>query len=235
MEQAGLSLPDQTKSVGRDNNRSMTFTALCREKWQDICEEYGYEVEREPLPRRESRTVEEYQSEQDRKAVERAEKKAQKVFKEKEKEINRRAIDLEYREKSIEQKEQALKERESNLNLHEKDLTIREDNLDVEISAGVSKGVKERQEQIINEVTERITKEITDSDIGTAVMDFARFLDKGFKREDSKYVNLVSKWINQFAKSKAEKIVPDRVAEAENLLTNIEKSDDGYTLDSYGS
>lgn len=228
MEQAGLSLPDPSKKAGRDNNRSMTFTALCREKWQDICEEHGYEVERVPLPRRGNESVEEYQAERDREAIKKAEKKAEKVFKEREKEISRKEIDLEYREKAIEQKEKALKEKESNLNLHEKDLTIQKDNLDVEISAGVSKGVKERQEQIINEVTEKITKEITNSKAGNVVMHFAQYLDKHFKSEDSKYVNLATSWFKAIAKSKAKKDVPDRVAEAEELTKNIEQHDDDY-------
>lgn len=37
-------------AVSRYNNRQMEFTKMCRTKWQDICDEHGFPVEREPLP-----------------------------------------------------------------------------------------------------------------------------------------------------------------------------------------
>jgi hypothetical protein len=49
MKQAGLPLPNPKEEVGRHNNRNMEFTKMCRSKWQDICESYGYEVERIPV------------------------------------------------------------------------------------------------------------------------------------------------------------------------------------------
>lgn len=49
MKQSGLQLPEPDKDEGRYNNRNMTFTKMCRSKWQDICESYGYEVERQPV------------------------------------------------------------------------------------------------------------------------------------------------------------------------------------------
>lgn len=80
MECAGLELPDPTKKPSQHNNRGMVWTALCRTKWQDICEQYGYDVERVPLPRRGSKSIEEYKAEQDREAVEQAQDKAQEIY-----------------------------------------------------------------------------------------------------------------------------------------------------------
>ncbi len=62
MKRAGLELPDPSKPEGRYNNRSMTYTKMCREMWQDICEQYGYEVERVPLEngRKKGETVAQY-------------------------------------------------------------------------------------------------------------------------------------------------------------------------------
>lgn len=95
MEQAGLKLPDPSKPVGRYNNRGMTWTAMCREKWQDICEEYGFEVEREPLPtKRKHKTVSEYQNEVNRK-----------YFEGREQELNTRETSLNDRERALQELE----------------------------------------------------------------------------------------------------------------------------------
>lgn len=50
LKAAGVPLPHPEKPEGRRNNRKMTFDAMCREMWLDICWEYGIEVEREALP-----------------------------------------------------------------------------------------------------------------------------------------------------------------------------------------
>lgn len=47
---AGVPLPFPDKPVGRRNNRKMTFDAMTRKLWIDICYNHGIEVEREPLP-----------------------------------------------------------------------------------------------------------------------------------------------------------------------------------------
>lgn len=49
LEQAGVELPNPGKKVSRYNNRNMTFTAMCRDKWLDICEEHGFDIIREPI------------------------------------------------------------------------------------------------------------------------------------------------------------------------------------------
>ncbi|MBQ6407950.1 MAG: hypothetical protein IJJ64_07925, partial [Butyrivibrio sp.] len=46
LEQLGFDLPDPTQKRSRYNNRKQPFTAQNREKWLDICEAHGIEVER---------------------------------------------------------------------------------------------------------------------------------------------------------------------------------------------
>lgn len=46
MKQAGIELPDPDQPEGRYNNRNMTFTKMIRGYWNDVCEEFGYPVER---------------------------------------------------------------------------------------------------------------------------------------------------------------------------------------------
>ena len=62
LEQAGVELPNPDKYEGRYNNRKMTYDAMVREKWIDICESRGIEIEREPLPngRKKSKDKEDY-------------------------------------------------------------------------------------------------------------------------------------------------------------------------------
>ena len=50
LKAAGIELPNPDAKEGKHNNRKMTFDAMMREKWLDICQEHGIEVEREPVP-----------------------------------------------------------------------------------------------------------------------------------------------------------------------------------------
>ena len=50
LQAAGVPLPDPSKPKGRYNNRKITFDRMMREKWLDICEAHGIEVDREPVP-----------------------------------------------------------------------------------------------------------------------------------------------------------------------------------------
>lgn len=47
---AGVELPDDKKPEGRNNNRKMTFDAMCRDLWLDVLRDHGLEIEREPVP-----------------------------------------------------------------------------------------------------------------------------------------------------------------------------------------
>lgn len=51
LKAAGIERPDPTKPEGRFNNPSMTYDAMCREKFLEVCKEYGIDLETVPLPR----------------------------------------------------------------------------------------------------------------------------------------------------------------------------------------
>lgn len=44
----GIERPDPTKKAGKHNNAKMTYTAMAREKWLDIAESHGLDIDREP-------------------------------------------------------------------------------------------------------------------------------------------------------------------------------------------
>lgn len=50
LEQLNIGLPYPELEEGRFNNRKITFQKEIREKWYDICEEKGLEIDREPIP-----------------------------------------------------------------------------------------------------------------------------------------------------------------------------------------
>ena len=50
LKEAGVELPFRDKPEGRFNNRKMSFDSMMREKWMDIIEAHGIEIEREPIP-----------------------------------------------------------------------------------------------------------------------------------------------------------------------------------------
>ena len=57
---AGIERPEPDKPDGQYNNRKMTFDALMREKWLDICECCGLEIDRKPIPGRRHKDLSEY-------------------------------------------------------------------------------------------------------------------------------------------------------------------------------
>lgn len=50
LAKAGIPLPKPDAKPSRYNNRKMAYDAMCREKWLDICQQHGLDVERTPLP-----------------------------------------------------------------------------------------------------------------------------------------------------------------------------------------
>lgn len=48
LEEMGIERPDLTKKETRNNNAKMTYTAQVREKWLEIAEQHGIEIEKEP-------------------------------------------------------------------------------------------------------------------------------------------------------------------------------------------
>lgn len=63
LEAAGVELPNPDKKESRYNNRKMTYDKMMRDKWLELCEKHGIEVEKDPLPTgkgKKSKTKEEY-------------------------------------------------------------------------------------------------------------------------------------------------------------------------------
>lgn len=76
LKEMGIERPDKTKPEGRYNNAKITFDKLCREKFIEICQNYGLTIEKEPKERTESGlTLIEYKARQE-------EQKAQKAMEE---------------------------------------------------------------------------------------------------------------------------------------------------------
>jgi len=69
LELCGIEPPKPSQKIGKYNNRKMTFDAMMREKWLDICEKNGIEVEREPVKDARHKSVKEYKREQQLKSV----------------------------------------------------------------------------------------------------------------------------------------------------------------------
>ena len=103
LKRAGIELPKPNEPEGRYNNRMMTYTKMCREKWQDICEAYGYPVERTPKPvKKRHQTVKEYQDEA-----------SSKYFNAREDDLNAREVTLRQQEAYIRLEIQKLSQERS--------------------------------------------------------------------------------------------------------------------------
>lgn len=95
LKRAGFELPNPNEPEGRYNNRLMTYTKACREAWQDICEAYGFEVERTPKPvKKRHQTVKEYQDDVSAKYFDAREDD----LKAREEGLNQKAIELRQKE-----------------------------------------------------------------------------------------------------------------------------------------
>lgn len=65
LKELGIPLPDPTKPESKYNNRLMTYTAMCREKWQEIVISHGYEIDTTPDPtKRPHQSIADYQKDQ---------------------------------------------------------------------------------------------------------------------------------------------------------------------------
>lgn len=68
LEAAGIPLPDKNQPRSQMNNRKMTWDAVRREKWLDILEAHGYDIERTPEDPRPHMGLAAWQAWQDAKA-----------------------------------------------------------------------------------------------------------------------------------------------------------------------
>lgn len=110
LEQAGVELPHPDKKVSRYNNRNVTFTAMCREKWLDICEEHGFDIIREPIKDVKAKNKGDYIREREKDFKERSEalETAQKAFIEAEIEQNQKDYAIESISFVLDERENAL-------------------------------------------------------------------------------------------------------------------------------
>ena len=117
LEQAGVELPKPDKKVSRCNNRNVTFTAMCRDKWLDICEEHGFDIIREPIKDVKSQNKGDYIREREKGFKERSEalETAQKAFIEAEIQQNAQAYAMASMSLIYEDKEKELAEREKDI------------------------------------------------------------------------------------------------------------------------
>lgn len=84
LEQVGIPLPEPSKPASKTNNRMMTYTAICRQKWQEICKQHGLQIDVTPDPEAKHRSTERFK----------AEKQAEEILKQKQAEL-----EVEYRQK----------------------------------------------------------------------------------------------------------------------------------------
>lgn len=74
LAEMGISAPNPQRPTGRHNNAKMTYTAKCREHFQEICKRHGLEIEVQPRERSEmGLTQAEYKTRQEEKAAAKAE------------------------------------------------------------------------------------------------------------------------------------------------------------------
>lgn len=72
----GISAPNPQRPTGRHNNAKMTYTAICRQHFQELCKRHGLDIEVQPRERSEmGLTQAEYKTRQEEKAAARAEMK----------------------------------------------------------------------------------------------------------------------------------------------------------------
>ena len=74
LAEMGISAPNPQKPTGRHNNAKMTYTAICRQHFQELCKLHGLDIEVQPCERSEmGLTQAEYKTRQEEKAAARAE------------------------------------------------------------------------------------------------------------------------------------------------------------------
>lgn len=74
LTEMGISAPNPQKPTGRHNNAKMTYTAICRKHFQELCKLHGLDIEVQPRERSEmGLTQAEYKTRQEEKAAARAE------------------------------------------------------------------------------------------------------------------------------------------------------------------
>lgn len=74
LAEMGISAPNPQRQTGRHNNAKMTYTAICRQHFQELCKRHGLDIEVQPRERSEMGLAQaEYKARQEEQAAARAE------------------------------------------------------------------------------------------------------------------------------------------------------------------
>lgn len=107
LEQAGLELPDPSKPRSRTNNRKMVYTQMCRDAWIEICKNYGFDVEKTPIPGAKHKKKSDYVKDKEREKNLDAREAAVRI---KEQELAKKSLMLKQQQKTNENTAQTLTE-----------------------------------------------------------------------------------------------------------------------------
>lgn len=78
LAEMGISAPNPQRPTGRHNNAKMTYTAICRQHFQELCKLHGLDIEVQPRERSEMGLAQaEYKARQEEKAAAKAEMRMQ--------------------------------------------------------------------------------------------------------------------------------------------------------------
>lgn len=116
LERAGIPLPDTTKPRSRYNNRKMVFDKLAREQFLSICEAYGVDVERVPIPDGSHNLDKDEMIHRKHTEKEKELDQRDELLVEKEKQLERKKEVLVERQKQLEKKNKVLVEKEKTVN-----------------------------------------------------------------------------------------------------------------------
>lgn len=102
LEQIGVPLPDPSKPASKTNCRAMTYTAMCREKWQAICKQHGLQIDVTPDPKAKHQSTEQFKArKQAEEALEQRKAELEKEYQQKGEALKQK-LEAEYKQKADE-------------------------------------------------------------------------------------------------------------------------------------
>lgn len=102
LAQVGVPLPDPFKPASKTNCRAMTYTAMCREKWQTICKQHGLQIDVTPDPEAKHQSTEQFKArKQAEEALEQRKAELEKEYQQKAEALKQK-LEAEYKQKADE-------------------------------------------------------------------------------------------------------------------------------------
>lgn len=102
LAQVGVPLPDPSKPASKTNCRAMTYTAMCREKWQTICKQHGLQIDVTPDPEAKHQSTEQFKArKQAEEALEQRKAELEKEYQQKAEALKQK-LEAEYKQKADE-------------------------------------------------------------------------------------------------------------------------------------